>query len=169
MPQNISEQHQMSTPLSPQIHGFQTLKSYSWPSFPPTTSFLKSNKSDFCSCSSRDMISIRLPAWLAALQWVNIQLMAKCLLWSVIRWPKSQHLSYSSSLFSPLRRHSLILRRTLLILGLWVCDHVDSSLWGIRMQNHFPVNYCDLEEIGAHYPLCGVDLFCCLLALTSWK
>lgn len=37
------------------------------------------------------------------------------------------------------------------------------------MQNHFPVNYCDLEEIGAHYPLCGVDLFCCLLALTSWK
>lgn len=111
-------------------HSQVTLCCLSW----PTTSFLKSNESGFGICSSRNMISIRLPVWLAALQWVDIQLMAKCLLRSMEKWSKSQHWSYSSSLFSSLRRH-------LLILALWVCGHVDSSLWGIHMPNHFPVNY----------------------------
>lgn len=88
--------------------------------FPPTTSFLKSNESGFCICSSRNLISFRLSVCLAALQWANIQLMAKCLLRSMVRWPKNQHLSYSSTLLSALRRHSPI-------PGLRICGQINHS------------------------------------------
>lgn len=56
------------------------------------------------NCSSCNMISIRSPTWLLALQWTNIQLMAKWLMSTVVRLI-NQQLVTASTLAVALRNY----------------------------------------------------------------
>lgn len=66
------------------------------PAFPPPPHlplpFSKFKDSGSFDCSSGNVIAVRSPSWLVALLWINIQLMAKWLMNTVVRLPGNQQL-----------------------------------------------------------------------------